>query len=295
MKETTYLTCPNRKGGKVKIDICLQNCEFASTCDKFKKVDPSTREDACKRLHISTKHLKEIEPVIEVEAEVVGEVSIENVDNPPSEDFQESPETVELVKVNQQEGEAKTLYDKAMGFRKDLERGFLELGKILSKMFINRFTYGWSTWNEFKSSDPLFEKLEIKGRMIDYLRAISDTFLPWGIPEDDLTEVGKAKLITILPVVDKKNVAAWIKEAKTTSCRELAEKIRKAQGKDKGDEKELGEQTETLIFHVYPPQKETIERALKILESKTGSNKRGHLLEMMAAEVISTYGNNDTE
>lgn len=264
-----YVVCPNRSNGKVSLDVCLKKCESRRECEELREVPIQDLHEAMKRLKIPIPQ-EEAEIVVDVIApEIQAETPVVVLEKPPA------------------PSESRALYDQVLSIRTEIEIKFLEMGKLLYKIFVNKYyrDYGYQDWKSF-----CIETFADMGwRTATYLRDIYEKMTELGVEQQECAQIGWSKLAQILPVVDMKNVGKWIAEAKKpgTTTEGLNTKVRLALGKiTKADAENPPSK---LMFSLYDGQLENVERALELAAMMTGSEKRGFNLEMIAVEFMITY------
>lgn len=256
---STYVVCPDRDGKKVAVEVCVNGCKLREVCEEFLEVPVEVINSARTGLIPSSN--------------IVSESQDEKAPVVPS-------------------GRAEEALKRALSIRTDIEAKFLEMGQVLNEIFENRYylEYGpernkYKDWKMF-----CFEVLGIKGRTATYLRDIYVKMTALEVPEQECAQIGWTKLAQILPIVNKKNVDHWIKEAKKpgATAQSLNAKVRVAQGKI--TEKEAEILPEKMIFSFFKEQREIVELALDIGLKLTGSKSRSSVLaDSICPEFLSTY------
>ena len=102
------------------------------------------------------------------------------------------------------------------------------------------------------------------------------------ISPQEIQKLDWTKAAVIARVANENNIKLWMEKARTMSARKLLDDARAA--KSNGPSETLKSES----FSLYRPQQDTIHRALNLAEKKTGSDKKGHNLEMICLEFISS-------
>ena len=273
-----FVTCSLRQDRRVDLIVCVSECQEKHSCDRFAKVSREDLLQAMKKLGIPASRLKEIEPVIEVEAKVEEtEPEVEETKALAIREIPTDPESKRAI----------DLYDQALRLKQDIQATFLRLGAIINEIYDGKLytMIGYQSFKQFCS-----EALDIKWRMALYFRAIHLKKEQLKLSEEVVAEVGMGKMIQILPVMkDKKTAERWINEAKKpgVTTERLNARVRHARGKITKEEAE--KVPHTMVFKIYEEQEDNIERALELAGKITNSDARGYQLEMMATEFRSTY------
>jgi len=262
--ESKFVICPKRGQKRVDIALCVGICDTRDECEEFKEIPEQDLEDALRRFN-------NITPVLSYSDMDVSE-----------------PELIEEEDEERRKDEASLLLSKALTLRGEIELKFWEFGKILYKIFQNQYylDYGYKTWKEFCE-----EVLDIKLRTAIYLKEIYGKFSTLPVKEEDIASIGWVRLKELIPVVDKRNLAEWIKIARDRSITlaQLNRRVKYALGRI--GEEELNKTAKTISFNLYEEQMENVEGALEIARRMTGSDRRGYQLEMICTEFRITYDN----
>jgi hypothetical protein len=174
-------------------------------------------------------------------------------------------------------------------------------------------SWGYKTFAEYAE-----EELGLKRRKAEYLRNIGAKLNQdlAGLDKDmkdKLVGLGWTKVRLLTSVLNLKNVPDWVELAERASYPELAEavkkyrdkklaaKVKKEEESEKGaeddtteeaeDEEEELPETENLKwehFMLYEPQHGTVTAALNRAKELSGSDKKGHNLEMICTDFLAT-------
>lgn len=186
-----------------------------------------------------------------------------------------------LVKAFEEEREAKDreLLEKADKLKEQVFSLYVELSEVLYQIR-ERASYrlmGLATFREYCE-----QRLGFRERKGEYLVSIHrNLVLEAGIPKDELKKVdwSAAREVASLPQDElMKRGESWLKKAKEMSVRELALEVRDAKGRRDP------ERVFPLHFLLYEQQHKNVMAALKLAEKIAGSNKKSHLLDLIALE-----------
>lgn len=266
---STYVVCPDRDGKKVALEVCLNGCELREVCEEFLEVPAEV---------INSVRVEATPPEGPIEAGQTPGMSPEEVAKKYPEVMEATDGETPVAPSNR----AEEALNHAFSIRNDIEVKFLEMGKVLDEIFGNHYD------REYKPD--WLETLGIKKRTAIYLRNIYVKMTTLEVPEQECAQIGWTKLAQILPVVNKKNVDHWIKEAKKpgTTAQTLNAKVRVAQGKI--TEKEAATLPEKMIFSLFKEQEQIVELALDVAGKAAASDKKGYLLaDIICPEFLSAY------
>ena len=102
------------------------------------------------------------------------------------------------------------------------------------------------------------------------------------ISPNEIQKLDWTKAAVIARVADENNIKVWMDKARTMSARKLLDEARAAKSDGPLD------LLKSESFSLYQPQQDTIHAALNLAKKKTGSDKKGHNLEMICLEFISS-------
>ncbi len=310
-----YVICPNRESRKVSLEVCLRACELKHECDEFKEVPRADMEAAAAKLGIPLRSLRELEPVVDVDAEM----KYERTEAPRRGDGNErnlsftgcgkSPETARDDAGIQAEGadvfcktapnaevmnpgdiqakKAMELYKKLLVLKEDIGAKFVEIGDVLNEFYDHKYYFdvGYTDWGQFCA-----EALDFSAQWALEIRKIALKKNQLKLSDRDVAAVGVKKMAQLLPVMtDRRSADHWMKEAKKpgVTTERLVAKVRHARGRITKDEAE--KVPSKLIYSVWEEQLETIERAHELAKDVAQSDSRGVQLEAIAGEFCATY------
>ena len=179
------------------------------------------------------------------------------------------------------------LYNIAFSIRGNIEEKFWELGTILQRMFISRFYYGYSTWEDFIRHDPLFDVLDLGYRTVDYLRSINVKFTELGVSPSQCTKVSYSRLTKLLPVINKSNVYEWIVKAKKLTFDEFQNELKKQTGEHKKPEKRF----KLFSVSLSGDQLSNVKKALELASLETKTSLKNVNLDFVCSEFIRIKNN----
>ncbi len=206
----------------------------------------------------------------------------------------------EQVELRPYEGEALTRAAAAQ-LRKDiqitkgrLEEEYLRLAGLLFQVSDSGI---WEDWGHESFEDYVDGELGFRYRKAAYLISIFRVMVQeLGKDASDLRGIGWTKVGMLTggasPVVDEENVDEWLSRARERSTTELQDDIRvaRAQGEGGGDGGSSGEQDpadepderpQKMAFSLYGAQRANVELALELAQADAGSEKPGHLLDLI--------------
>lgn len=167
------------------------------------------------------------------------------------------------------------------------------LGGLLAKLYHEQVdgkslfsTYGYSDdvdgWNIF-----CFDKFGFKGRKGFYLKDIyiRYTSIP-GFDFNKIREIGWSKAALLASTIDSDNVDEKVEEAKTTSIRELKEKLQNA-----NPEAGLRNKQITFTFKLFADQAEVVRNAITQVQSDYGYENPNQAFEHIITEWASEHLN----
>jgi len=261
-----YVVCPKRGEAKVSLQVCIEVCDSREDCEEYKEVPEADIQAVLAKMNRL--------PVARDDDVIVGDTEIVSTDDRKHRAGDKDTE------------EAGRLLQKAISIKNEIEGKFWEMGSILNGIFKNQYyvDYGYHDWKDFCN-----EVLEMKWRTATYLRDIYVKFSGLGIESSDCIGVGWGKLKELLPIVKKENVRHWLQLAKEkkVSIAVLNHKVRHALGKI--SEEDVNKLPSQLVFRLFGPQLQNVERTLELARRMTGSESRGYQLEMICAEFRATY------
>lgn len=167
------------------------------------------------------------------------------------------------------------------------------LGGLLAKLYHEQAdgkslfaTYGYSDdvdgWNLF-----CYDKFGFKGRKGFYLKDIyiRYTSIP-GFDFNKIREIGWSKAAILASTIDADNVDEKVEEAKTTSIRELKEKLQNA-----NPEAGLRNKQITFTFKLFADQAEVVRNAITQVQSDFGYDNPNQAFEHIITEWANEHLN----
>jgi len=120
--------------------------------------------------------------------------------------------------------------DKLLELQGKLNENYKEVADLLYEIWTNRYYdfYGYKSFYNFIDTE-----LDIKPRKASYLVQLKKKFLKLGITWDDVNGIGWRKLACIVPVINRENWKEWVADARKMSLRELSEKVKGENDKEK--------------------------------------------------------------
>lgn len=122
--------------------------------------------------------------------------------------------------VEKEATEAFKIHKSIIDIKKNITYNFLELGKNLYYLKINKFfkVLDYNTFNSYLSSPEVSLSLSTAYALMD----IYDTFLvKLKIAQSRLLSLGRGKLEKLLPIIDKNNADNWLNKAENLSITDL--------------------------------------------------------------------------
>jgi hypothetical protein len=207
--------------------------------------------------------------------------------------MQEPTENKELSQdeANTIRQEAKRLYETA-------QSAYFDLGKQLYDIAANELHIRWG-YKTFE--DYAHEELGCKQRKAFYLMKIYRRAIELGLPREELEAMGWTKAKEIVDFVEtREDFEEWSERAKTLSTGRLIEAISIAKGKTvpkKGKDEEGNKTLENEdgeVFHIVEiplsdAQYDNVKLALQVAGNIAGSEKRGHLIDLIALEFLAGH------
>lgn len=190
----------------------------------------------------------------------------------------EDEEEYEEIKLLNEKGETKSVTRKKIkDLCKTVDESYLELGRHLYNAYYGDY---WDDWGFESFEDYCMEELGFAERKAKYLFTIWKRFqVDLGIAKAKLEKIGWTKASRIVGIVDEKNVEKWLDRARTLKVRELEKAISKYKGSPGADE-----DWHVINFKLAEEQHENVQAALAQAEAESGSDKRGHNLDLICTE-----------
>jgi hypothetical protein len=143
-------------------------------------------------------------------------------------------------------------------------------------------------WNESYASfqEYIESVLGMKYRKAMYQIEIYRKILMLGVPYSAFGGLGWTKVLHLLKVVSKENIAEWVEKAKHMTALALEAHVEAALKKDPAAEKTAPSATKTMTFKVHSDQGEVIDAAIVKAMQAVGSETRTVGLEAIAQEYL---------
>jgi hypothetical protein len=164
-----------------------------------------------------------------------------------------------------------------------------KLGGVLQRIQEEK----WWEGDDFESFKDYIETgLGLPYRKCMYLVNIYEKLVAAGIKWSDVKTIGWSKLRFIIDLIDKDNVAEWVKRANTMNSLEIQEYVKglKTGTKTSDDGDETTTKISSMVFKVHPDQKEMIREALDKKKEETGTEFDAVALETIALGYIEGTG-----
>jgi hypothetical protein len=137
------------------------------------------------------------------------------------------------------------------------------------------------------------DRLGWKDRKGRYFVAIQKKLvLEGGLKKKDLAKIewSKAGRLSSLPSEERspERLKEWVTKAKDMTVDELQAEINKAKNKalPTGSKRHSEEVFEKEVFHLAPAQAKNVRKALALAEKTAGSDKRGHLIDLICTAFV---------
>lgn len=173
------------------------------------------------------------------------------------------------------------------------DQALREIAKLLFAVYQRSlFTrWGFKNFQEYVESD-----LGFKYRKANYLVNIWSWYTENVHREDVIdaiwNEIGWTKAKELVGVITDENADHWLQRARELSAVQLAEEARKylqLEGGDDGSGKSSGgDGFKSMSFKLAEDQKENVDEALKLAEAMSGSDKKGHNLDLICTNFMAT-------
>lgn len=138
--------------------------------------------------------------------------------------------------------------------------------------------------------DYIGQRWGLKYRKARYLIELYNGLLKSGIAWESVAGIGWSKVITLLPVLTKENVAEWVEKAKQYNNDTLQATVKAALAGDgnanPNDAKLEQSKLKTLTFGVGPDQEELIKEAVEHAMSVGQTEHKGVALELICTEYL---------
>jgi hypothetical protein len=188
----------------------------------------------------------------------------------------------------------KQIRERVCKIKLTIDAQYLELGKLLYKV-IHRKLYlewGYGTFRDYCDTE-----LGFKERKAQYLASLwKNLKVDLQLPDSKVDGIEWTKLREATKVMDADNAEQVLDDIRDLSHQEVLEYVRDKQGKEPppqtdapSSNPEDDEPLEKWSITMYRGQRETLENALEVASSVTGSDKRCHLLSTIALEYLAAH------
>lgn len=182
--------------------------------------------------------------------------------------------------------DSKQLRERLYVSKKAIDSEFFVLAGLLTRAFDlgAHKDWGYQTWKEYVEVE-----LGMSVRKAQYLMQLWQWFaLKIKDPSvrQKVKEIGWTKAKELVGICNEDNVDEWVEIAAQSSVKDLAEKVKDAFSDSKRDILDKEEPRRSFSVVLVGEQWENVQRAMTIAEEVTGSNKKGHLLDLIATDFV---------
>ena len=190
----------------------------------------------------------------------------------------EEEEAEDGIVLLNDKGETKSTTRKALKeMAKRVDETYTDMGRHLYNVYYGDY---WESWGFEDFEEYCMAELGFAERKAKYLMAIWKRMLvDLGVARKKLERIGWTKLSKIVNVVDEKTVESWLDRARTLKVSDLEKAVKKYKGDSDADEDYT-----SINFKLAAAQAENVEAAMAVAEAEAGSDKRGHLLDLICTE-----------
>jgi len=160
-----------------------------------------------------------------------------------------------------------------------------KLGGVLQKIQEEKW---WEGDDHESFKDYIETGLGLPYRKCMYLVNIYEKLVAAGIKWSDVKTIGWSKLRFIIDLIDKDNVAEWVKRANTMNSLEIQEYVKglKTGKKSTDGDEENTTKISSMVFKLHPDQKELIKESLAKKKEEIGTEFDAVALENIALNYI---------
>jgi len=177
-----------------------------------------------------------------------------------------------------------------------MDNSFREVAKLLFMVYQKSLHVRWG----FKDFGEYVEKdIGFGYRKAMYLTNIWGWYTEHVTRQDVLdaiwTEIGWAKAKEMVGIINDENADEWLEKARNMNAIELADAAKKyllamKEGEGDGKKKKSGDEAvdKTISFKLTESQKANVTEALEMAGKMSGSEKKGHNLDLIATNFLAT-------
>jgi len=203
----------------------------------------------------------------------------------------------EELSVETSKADLDKLFDKLQGLNDKIEHTYLLFAEELynASIAVCNGEPSWEVWGYDSFGEFAHAELGIKQAKAYYLvKIFKELRVKLKVPKKVLEEVEWTKAKELAPlaiagIVTAENVDEWVKKAKRMTVPQLAEDARSAKEALATGKAVSPETITRLTFALFDPQYKNVMNALSVAAGVAGSDKKGHQLDMIALEFLSTY------
>lgn len=185
--------------------------------------------------------------------------------------------------------------DRLDELRSQVGENYLEMGELLQETRAGEY---WDQWGFDSFEEWVEATLGFARRKAFYLMKIQNTFeVMLNIPREELVAYDWTKLSAIAEVVDEDNVNEWLDVAGKATVKDLKSVVKDSlaqiAAEDAGEgsvEPPTTEKFTSFSCKLAPAQAENVDFAMQRAAELSESDKRGHCLDFICLEFLSTYG-----
>ena len=192
-------------------------------------------------------------------------------------------EEEEGVVLLNDKGETKHSTRKALKeLAKKVDETYTDMGRHLYNVYYGDYfeEWGFADFEEYCVSELGFAERKAKYLITIWKRLVVDL----GVSRKKLERIGWTKLSKIVNLVDEDTVETWLDKARTLKVSDLEKEVKRFKGDTDADEDYTN-----INFKLAKAQSENVEAALAIAEAEAGSDKRGHLLDLICTEFMAGH------
>ena len=190
---------------------------------------------------------------------------------------------------------AEGLDSEVRGLVASMDKEALRLGDLLREV---QRTEGWAPLGFQTFDEYLKHRFDRRRRWAQLVIRAAEKMEELPLLREKASVLGPSKTRLLADAATPETEEAWIERGVSSTFRDLKAAVTSCRdngGAEKGKVDPGAEKTTTTYFSLYTGQSETVERALEIAARSTNSEKRGHNLEMIAAEFLTVYGTEEED
>jgi ribosomal protein L12E/L44/L45/RPP1/RPP2 len=202
--------------------------------------------------------------------------------------------TTDKIEIDGQTYLDRDIRKMVLDLRSRMDDSFKSVAKLLFTVYKRSLFVRWG----FKDFGEYVEKdLNFSYRKAMYLTNIWSWYTEHVTRQDVLdaiwVEIGWAKAKELVGIIDDDNADDWLEKARNMNAIELAAAAKKyleaKDGKEGSKKKEKNEAADkTLSFKLTESQKANVLQALEMAGKMSGSDKKGHNLDLMSTNFLAT-------